>query len=348
MLNKFKFKNVGVIGFGAHVPTYRITVDEIAKVHEKDGRAIAASLGVKEKAVADRDEDTVSLAAAAALHSLKRVQGKLFKPKDLGAVLVGSESHPYAVKPTGSVVAEILGVGREYLTADLEFACKAGTTAMIVIASLIEAGLIEAGLAIGADVAQSRRGDALEYTAGAGAAAVVLGSKKYPWQAKFEAASSFNSDTPDFWRRAGQKFPAHAGRFTGEPAYFAHVEEGTRQFLKKFRQKIGWFNHVVLHMPNGKFPKKAAARLGVTAGQLKTGFIVEKIGNPYCASAMTGLVKVLEEGRKNQKILMTSYGSGAGSDSISLTILQKNSIGKDTDVSEQIKKFEYISYSKLC
>ena len=63
---------------------------------------------------------------------------------------------------------------------------------------------------------------------------------------------------------------------------------------------------------------------------------------------MTGLVKVLEEGRKNQKILMTSYGSGAGSDSISLTILQKNSIGKDTDVSEQIKKFEYISYSKLC
>jgi len=346
MIKPKKFTKVGIIGFGAYVPKFRITVEEIAKVYDKDGNSIAASLGVKQKAVAGIDEDTVSLSVEAATSALSRVQGKPFKPTDLGAVLVGSESHPYTVKPSGSIVAEILGVGHDYLTADLEFACKAGTTAMVIIASLIEAGLIDCGLAIGADVAQSRPADALEYTAGAGAAAIILGSKKYSWLAQFNSVSSYNSDTPDFWRREGEKYPAHAGRFTGEPAYFNHVITSTKQYLNKFKQKTTNFNHIVLHMPNGKFPIKAASRLGISREQLATGFIVPEIGNPYSASAMTGLVKVLEEGRAGDRVFVTSYGSGAGSDSFSLTIKRKNTFNKEADIKNQLKDVEQISYTK--
>jgi len=308
MINPKKFTNVGVVGFGAYIPKFRITVEEIAKVYEKDGKSVAASLGLNQKAVADRDEDTATLAVEAALLAISR-SSKL-KPENLGAVLIGSESHPYVVKPTGSIVAEVLGVGRDYLTADLEFACKAGTTAMTLIASLI------------------------------------LGSKKYPWLAKLNTVSSFNSDTPDFWRREAEKYPAHAGRFTGEPAYFTHVVQGTKEYLQKFKQKISDFSHVVLHMPNAKFPQKAAARLGINREQLKTGFIVPEIGNPYSASAMTGLVKVLEEGKAGEKILVTSYGSGAGSDSFSLTIKRKNPINKKDDIKNQLKNVEQISYTK--
>ena len=107
---------------------------------------MAASLGVKQKAVAGKDEDAVSLGVQASRIALLRAK---IKPENLGAILVGSESHPYAVKPSGSIVGEILGAGEDYLTVDLEFACKAGTSAMILIAGLIEAGLIEVGLAIG-------------------------------------------------------------------------------------------------------------------------------------------------------------------------------------------------------
>lgn len=344
MLNKKTFTKVGIVGFGAYVPSLRITVEEIAKNYQKDGASIAKSLGVRQKSVAGKDEDTVSLAVAAGMTALSR-SGKL-KAEELGAVLVGSESHPYAVKPTGSIVAEVLGAGRDYVTADLEFACKAGTTGMIMIASMIEAGVIDCGLAIGADVAQSKPGDALEYTAGAGAAAVILGSSKYKWTAKLNNLSSFNSDTPDFWRREGEKYPNHAGRFTGEPAYFEHVVEGTKQFLERYKLKVGDFDHVVLHMPNGKFPQKAAGRLGITKEQLVSGFIVEEMGNPYSASAMMGLVKVLEEGGKSERILVTSYGSGAGSDSLSLTILQKNSLNKEANIAKQFSKIEQISYAK--
>lgn len=343
MIKEKKFTKVGIIGFGGYVPSYRIRVKEIAKARQKNGEQIVEGLGVKQKAVAGRDEDVVSLAVEAAWRALKRSQ---CKPQDVGAVLVGSESHPYAVKPTGTIVAEILGIGKEYFCADLEFACKAGTTGVVMIGAMIEAGLIECGIAIGADVAQSRPGDALEYTAGTGAAAVILGSKKFKWWARLERVSSFNSDTADFWRRAGEDFPEHGGRFTGEPGYFEHVIEGTRRFLGKRKMKI--FDQVVLHMPNGKFPRRAAKRLGVEERQLETGFLVEEIGNPYSASAMLGLVRVLEEARKGERLLVTSYGSGAGSDSLELVLMRKltkSYKGKEVDLEGQLANTEQISYT---
>lgn len=345
MINNKQFNKVGVVGFGGYVPQKRITVKEIARAYGKDGKQASLSLGVSQKTVACGDEDTVSLAVEAGRRAIERAK---IKSSLLGAVLVGSESHPYSVKPTGTIVADILGVGKKYFCADLEFACKAGTSGVIMIASMIEANLIELGLAIGADTALSQPGDALEYTAGAGAGAILLGSKKYKWMAQVDRVSSYCSDTADFWRREGEKYPKHAGRFTGEPGYFEHVIKGTEEFLKKGKEKIEDFDQVVLHMPNEKFPLKAAKRLRVSKKQLREGLIVSKIGNPYSASSLLGLIKVLEEAKKDEKILVTSYGSGAGSDSFSLTMRRKvrKSNGQEgIDLESQFKNIEYISYT---
>ena len=346
MIKNKIFSKVGVVGFGGYVPRKRIKVEEVAKAHDKDGKQVVSSLGVSQKAVADRDEDTVSLAVEASMRAMKRGQ---VKAQDVGAVLVGSESHPYAVKPTGTIVADILGVGNKYFCADLEFACKAGTTGVIMVASMIEAGLIDLGLAVGADIASSQPGDALEYTAGAGAGAMLLGSKKYKWMAQLNRTSSYCSDTTDFWRREGEKHPKHAGRFTGEPGYFEHVIKGTEEFLRLGKQKVKDFDRVVLHMPNGKFPRRAAKRMGVSEKQLRDGLIVQGIGNPYSASSLLGLVAVLEQVKKNEKILVTSYGSGAGSDSLSLTMIRKVrkiSRIKGIDLESQFKNNEYINYAE--
>jgi hydroxymethylglutaryl-CoA synthase len=318
MINNKQFNNVGIIGWGGYVPAGRVSVAEIARKQGKSAEQVIASLGVKQKAVAAADEDTVSLAVAAARLALGRAK---IQPEQLGAILVGSESHPYVVKPTGSIVGEILGAGNDYLTVDLEFACKAGTSAVILVAALVEAGLIDCGLAIGADVAQAKPGDALEFTAGAGAGAFILGNQKFGWLAKLNRIGSLTSDTPDFWRRQGEKYPVHAGRFTAGPAYFRHVVGSTQKFLKAAKAKISDYDYVVLHMPNAKFPARAAKLLGISEGQLKTGLIVPEIGNPYSASSLLGLIKVLEKASKGQKILVTSYGSGAGSDNLSLTKL---------------------------
>ena len=106
MINSKSFKQVGIIGCGGYIPAGRISVAEIAQKQGKSAEQVIVSLGVKQKAVAAPDEDTMTLAVEATRIAL--LQAKI-KPEQIGAILVGSESHPYAVKPTGSIVGEILG-----------------------------------------------------------------------------------------------------------------------------------------------------------------------------------------------------------------------------------------------
>lgn len=74
------------------------------------------------------------------------------------------------------------------------------------------------------------------------------------------------------------------------------------------------FRFVILHMPNGKFPQTAAAELGFTREQLETGFLVPDMGNTYSGSSPMGLAAVLDQADPGDKILLVSFGSGAGSD----------------------------------
>ena len=111
---------VGFIGYGAYVPRYRIPAKEIARVWAGGKSA----LPVKEKAVPGMDEDVITMSIEAARNALARAE---IHAHQLRAVWVGSESHPYAVKPTSTVVAEAIGAVPNTQAGDWEFACKAGT-----------------------------------------------------------------------------------------------------------------------------------------------------------------------------------------------------------------------------
>ncbi|MFH1587756.1 MAG: hydroxymethylglutaryl-CoA synthase [Candidatus Diapherotrites archaeon] len=334
----------GIVGYGAFVPKLRIKIEEIARVWKKDGKKIAAGLGLKEKALGAIDEDAATISVEAARIALE-VSG--IDSQKIGAVYVGSESHPYAVKPTASIVGDAIKAGPYFMAADLEFACKAGTAGIQMCMGLVNSGMIEYGLAIGADTAQGRPGDALEYTAGSGGAAFIIGNKKEEIIAEIIDTLSFTTDTPDFWRRQHAEFPSHAGRFTGEPAYFKHVMNGTKAMLEKTNLKPSDFKYAVFHQPNGKFPKEVSRKMGFTEEQIQQGLITPLIGNTYSGSAMVGLVSVLDKANKGDKILVTSYGSGAGSDSFVLEAT-KNIEGKRMKIPllEAIKEKQYVDYAE--
>jgi hydroxymethylglutaryl-CoA synthase len=211
-------------------------------------------------------------------------------------------------------VGEYLGIGNDYYAADLEFACKAGTAAMQIVKALLESKHIAYGMAIGSDTAQAKPHDVLEYTSASAAVAYILGNKPEEIIADMPFMSSFTSDTPDFWRKDGARYPSHFGRFTGEPAYFNHVLSEGEKLLAQSKLKPADFDYCVFHMPNGKFPRAAAKKLGFTDSQLALSLTVDHIGNPYSASAMLGLASVLDIAQPNKKIFFVSYGSGAGSD----------------------------------
>ncbi len=307
----------GIIGYGAYVPRLRIKVEEIARVWNEDGEAIKRGLNIKEKSVPAFDEDAATIAVEAAR---KAIHHSGINPRELGAVYVGSESHPYAVKPTATVVAQAIDAGHNLTAADLEFACKAGTAGIQMLMGMTDSNMIKYGMAIGSDTSQGRPGDALEYTASAGGAAFIIGKEKKEMIAEILKTVSYTSDTPDFWRREGANFPSHGGRFTGEPGYFKHVANATKLLLEQTGFKPSDFDYVVFHQPNGKFPLNAAKLLGFTEKQVEEGLLTPIIGNTYSGASMLGLAAVLDKAKPGQKIMVTSFGSGAGSDSFAIQV----------------------------
>src|SRR5216117_2661410 len=159
---------LGIVGYGAYVPRYRIRVDEIAKVWGADVTSYAQGLGLQEKSVPAPDEDAITMAVEAARHAVRRCHAA--RPA-IGACYVGSESHPYAVKPSATVLATALGADPNCRAADLEFACKAGSEALFLAGQLVAARAVRWALAVGTDASQGAPGDPLEYSAAAGAAA---------------------------------------------------------------------------------------------------------------------------------------------------------------------------------
>lgn len=338
----------GIVGYGAYIPRNRIKVEEIAKVWGADAPSYKRGLMLEEKSVPSPDQDTITMSVEASKNALKRAG---IDPVDIGAVYVGSESHPYAVKPSGTVLADALGASPEVHTADLEFACKAGTEGMYVALSLVKAGEIKYGLGVGADTSQGAPGDALEYSAAAGAAAFLFGREGIV--ANAIETYSYMTDTPDFWRREYQYYPQHGGRFTGEPAYFKHIMGAGEGIMKKAGMKPDDFNYVIFHQPNGKFPFRVGKMLGFIKEQIEPGWLVNKLGNTYSASSPLGLTSTLDISKPGDLILLVSYGSGAGSDAFIFEVTERieevrDLAPKTRELLEKNKNYlEYGEYAKF-
>lgn len=329
---------VGIVSYGFYVPKYRIKTELIANVWGKNPDDVKKSLLIEEKAVAGIDEDSLTMAFESASSALSDVKIDLSKIK---VVLFGSETHPYAVNPASTILAEFLGIEKNYLAYDTEFACKAATGAMISAQGLIKSDYSDYALVTGSDKGMGKTHDVLEYTAASASVSLLLGKDDLVLEIlDFE---TFSSDTPDFWRREGIRYPSHGGRFTGKPSYFYHIEQSSKSIFKKTSLSPKDFAYGVFHMPNGKFPVQVAKSLGFSEAQIKDSLTVNYLGNSYTASALIGLMAVLEKAKPGDLIFLCSYGSGAGSDSFVLRVT-KNILKRRKKFSQVIEDKKYIDY----
>jgi hydroxymethylglutaryl-CoA synthase len=336
---------VGFTGYGAYVPRYRLPAKEVARVWS-GGRT--SGLPVKEKAVPGPDEDVITMSIEAAKNAIARAG---IAPTDLRAVWIGSESHPYAVKPSSTVVAEAIGASADIQAGDWEFACKAGTEAIVAAMGFVGSKMADYALAIGMDTAQGKPGDALEYTAAAGGAAYIIGPAESSLTT-INAAYSYVTDTPDFWRREYQKYPEHGVRFTGEPAYFHHITTSARTLMEALQTSAKDYKWAVFHQPNTKFPQRAAQMLGFTPEQIAPGLLVPFIGNTYSGSSIIGLTAILDIAQPGDRILLASFGSGAGSDTFDLTVTDRIKDAQDKALKTQDyiarrTEIDYASYARM-
>lgn len=343
-VNPSKFsEKPGVVGFAAYTSRFRI----------REGNV--------ERSVPFLDENSITAAVEAG--KLALIQSRI--PNELiTKVYVGSESNPYAVKPIASKVAQVLALGEEdkdSLTQgvdaiDTEFACKAATS-MFKDAIALSKFEDRFTMVIGTDNSQAapryEKGGELDFFVGFGATAFIFGNKEVA--AEIEGWYSVTSDTPDFWRRDGEKYPMHGGRFTGEPAYFKHIKKAASKLMEKLNLMPQDVNYFVPHQPNLPFPMKVARELGFKEEQLLPALQVGKFGNTYSSSSPLGLVAVLEKAKPNERILLVSYGSGAGSDAYSFLTTSKieelkgrNRFTVELQATSPFKQFvDYPTYRKL-
>jgi hydroxymethylglutaryl-CoA synthase len=293
----------GIVGYGIYTSRFRIK-----------------EVGM-ERAVPFIDEDAVTAAVEAG--KLALIHSGLDSAL-VGKVYVGSESNPYAVKPIASKVAQVLKLGEEdgdvqgVDAVDTEFACKAASSMFKDASALVSypRSGIKYAMVIGADNSQAAPrgcpGGELDTFVGYGGAAVIFG--KHDVIAEVEGWYSCTSDTPDFWRRDGEPYPMHGGRFTGDPAYFKHVRKAASKLMERLNVKASDLNYFVPHQPNPQFPVRIAKELGFRDEQYLPALQITKFGNTYSGASLVGLAAVLDVAKPDERILVTSYGSGAGSD----------------------------------
>ncbi|MBL7054302.1 hydroxymethylglutaryl-CoA synthase [Candidatus Woesearchaeota archaeon] len=338
---------IGIVGYGSYIPLYRIKTEEIARVWKRNPDDVIQNSMMEEKSLPAIDEDTATMAVESSINALKRAK---INPKDIGAIYCGSETHAYAVKPDISLIGEAIGAAPNFTGADLEFACKAGTAAMQACMGFVKADYAKYGLAVGSDTARYNLENVTDHNMGAGAASFIIGKKENEILAEIEGTFSYTTDTPDFWRREGEKYPKHTERFTGKPAYFKHTIAATQNLMENLGLKPSDIDHAIFHTPNGKFVIKAAKFLGFKKEVIKSGFIVNKVGNVFSAATLLGLSATLDKAKPGERILMTSFGSGAGSDSFSIKVTDKikDKVNLAKTTQEYLNNKKYVDYATYC
>jgi hydroxymethylglutaryl-CoA synthase len=317
---------IGILGYGVYIPWQRIRTEAIVREREKGRKdlneildKVKHGLLLNMKSIAGMLEDSTTLATEAAENAI-RMAG--IDPRDINSVVVGTESKPYAVGTVARHVASFVGVGEEAFVGDVEGACNAGMQSLNFVFSQVKSGFAKCGLAIGSDVAQARMGDPLEYSAGAGAGAFVVG--RGDPVAEIVDMAPYSSLTMDFWRRDGAKVPSHFGRTTVE-AYIAHVAGAILNLFKRHPDvSISDFDKITFHQPSGYMPLKACRmmaqgqfgdRLKLSEedieSKVKPWLRVLDTGNTYAASTPIALASILDGAKPGEDILAVSYGSGA-------------------------------------
>ena len=286
----------GITSIGAYIPIYRLAAEEIGKMWRAKGTSGA-------KAVAGYDEDSVTMAVAAALDCMKG------SDKGPDACYFAGTTAPYKEKQHAAVIAAVIDLDRRCRTADFTNSLRAGTTAMKSAVDAVGSGSAERVLLVASDCRMGAPGGRFEQTLGDGAAALMIGSRGVI--ADIQGSYSLFSDFTDEWRCGDDAFiRSGEGRFVDEAGYVPIMEEAISGVLNACSLKPGDCSKVVFAASDGRRHAHLAKRLGFDKAQVQDPLFAQ-IGNTGTPAALVMLVAALEEASPGDRILCANYGDGA-------------------------------------
>ena len=288
----------GITAYGAYIPTYRLSRDEI-------GRAWGGGSRGGEKAVANWDEDSLTMGVEAAIDCLNDIDRQL-----IDGLYFASTTPPYREKQSASILASGADLREELITADFTDSLRAGASAVRAALDAINAGSANRVLVVASDCRLPAPSSEFEPIFGDGAAALLLGDAEVA--VSVEGSYGLTSEFIDVWRREHDTYSrTWEDRFALTYGYHQTTKRAVEGLLQKYNLKPADFSKAVLYGPDARSHTALARALGFDPKTQVQDPLLNTVGNTGAASAMMMLVAALEEAKPGDRILWASYGDGA-------------------------------------
>lgn len=290
--------SAGIVAYGAYVPIYRLNRAEIVKVW-------GSGLAKGEKAVANCDEDSLTMGVEAGIDCLKSVD-----PKTIDGLYFASTTSPYREKRSASIIAAALDLRRDIVTADFCNSLSAGSGALKAAFDAVNAGSARKVLVVAADSRIPAPNSAFESMLGDGAAAFLVGTEDII--ATLEGRYTLSSDFIDIWRKEkGDTYiRTWEDRFITEKGYAVHLQEAVVNLLKNLGMKPGDISKAAFYAPDPRSHASMVRALALDKDQVQEPMF-DVLGNTGAPFFMMILVGALEKAKSGDRLLAASYGDGA-------------------------------------
>jgi len=326
---------VGIVSYGAYVPRYRITRKTISAA-----MAWFSATGVPgEKAVANYDEDPVTMAVAAGSNALIAPGGRM-----VDALYLATTSAPYKERQDAGIAAAALDLNPDIRTADFTDSSKAGTTALLAGCDAVQAGSARGVLVCASDCRISKPGSFEEGNYGDGAAGFVLGDSGVI--AGLAGSYSVTRDFMDRWRTEDDKF-AHASedRWIRDEGYTKFIAQAISGLMKKYGLSAPDFAKVIYPCLYVREHAAIGKNLGFKPDQIQPELLTT-VGDSGVAHPLLMLAAALQDAKPGDKILMASYGNGSDAMFFEVTGDIAKSNGKQDIKKHMAHKRDLTSYEK--
>jgi hydroxymethylglutaryl-CoA synthase len=286
----------GIVSYGAYIPYYRLPRSVISKAWGQSG-------GRGEIAVANYDEDPVSMSVAAGMDCLKGIA-----PATIDALFLATTTAPYKERQNSTIIATALDLPRTARNADFTNCLRDGTTAMLSALDAVNAGSLKNVMVTAADMRLGAPSGENEQSFGNGAAALLLGNEKVI--AEVEGSYTISEDMADTWRAHDDVFVRNwEERFGREEGYSKIPVEAVAGVMKKLKLTPKDFAKACFYGPNTRAHRTLGKEMGFTPEQTQEP-LLDAVGNTGAALPLMILVSALEEAKPGDRLLVCSWGNG--------------------------------------
>ncbi len=289
---------VGIVSYGAYIPIYRLSREAI-------GAMWLQPLGRGEKAVANADEDSLTMGVEAVLDCLNGMDRR-----QVDGLYFATLSPPYVEKQSASIIRAAADLREDMFSADISHSLRGATSAMKAAIDAVQAGSAKRVMVVASDCRIPPPNSEFEPVFGDGAAALLIGDSEVA--VSIEGSYHCSSEFIDVWRKPEDTYmQPWEDRFIREEGYLKILPQAVSALMKKYKLTTKDITKAAFYGPEARTHAAMAGAMRLDAKTQVQDPMFDSVGNTGCAFASMILVAALEEAKPGDRILYATYGDGA-------------------------------------